>query len=367
MSSVKVSPVDAVEDHDAHAALQADEEVVLAALVVVEAADHAALRPREIRLPDRRRQSAAAGELAEPAALVLVPAEREELDDHLLAPVCSISRPTSARSAQCLPPSCHQPSTRRTRSSPRAAYSRLTSVISSSPRLGRLERVDDVADARRVAVEAHDRVVRRRLVVAEVDHARLLDDVRHPALLVVGDDTEADRVGDLLHEHERAVLPGGDRLRLGVLEDVVAEADDQLLAAREVAGHPDHLRDPARLDLHLVAQVEIEEQLVAGARPQPPVAEQVDEVARVLPAGHEQHLVDTGPLEQLERVVDHRPAADGQQVLVGDARQLLEPRRRPACADQPLHAGADATAGPPGSRGCFYVCQEAVAPASRTR
>ena len=73
------------------------------------------------------------------------------------------------------------------------------------------------------------------------------------------------------------------------------------------------------------------------------VAEQVDEVARVLLAGDEQHLAHADPLQQLQRVVDHRPAADRQQVLVRDARQLLEPRRRPACADEALHARADAT------------------------
>ena len=73
------------------------------------------------------------------------------------------------------------------------------------------------------------------------------------------------------------------------------------------------------------------------------VAEQVDELARVLLPGDEQHLADAGALQQLQRVVDHRPAADRQQVLVRDARQLLEPRRGAACADQSFHA-ADATA-----------------------
>ena len=48
-----------------------------------------------------------------------------------------------------------------------------------------------------------------------------------------------------------------------VLEDVVAEADDELVAGGEVARHADHLRDPAGLDLHLVGQVEVEERLVA--------------------------------------------------------------------------------------------------------
>ena len=57
--------------------------------------------------------------------------------------------------------------------------------------------------------------------------------------------------------HER------DRVGVAVLEDVVAEADDELLAAGEVARHADDLRDPAGLDLHLVGEVEVEEQLVA--------------------------------------------------------------------------------------------------------
>ncbi len=107
----------------------------------------------------------------------------------------------------------------------------------------------------------------------------------------------------------------------------------------EVARHPDDLGDPAGLDLHLVGEIEVEERLVGRAGPDAPVAEQVDEVARVLLAGHEQHLADPEPLQELERVVDHRPAADRQQVLVRDARQLLETRRLAAGADQTLHDG----------------------------
>ena len=45
---------------------------------------------------------------------------------------------------------------------------------------------------------------------------------------------------------------------------------------------PDDLRDPARLDLHLVGEVELEERLVRGPRTNAAVAEQVDEVAGVL-------------------------------------------------------------------------------------
>src|SRR3954453_11126741 len=127
----------AVEDHDPHHSLQAEEEIVLPALVEVQGADRARPGLREVRLPDRLRQVARARELREPAALVLVPRERKTLnafDHYVFAPVSSIRRPMSARSAQCLPPSCHQPSTRRTARSPRCAYTRLTSVISSSPR-----------------------------------------------------------------------------------------------------------------------------------------------------------------------------------------------------------------------------------------
>ena len=111
----------------------------------------------------------------------------------------------------------------------------------------------------------------------------------------------------------------------------------------EVARHADDLRDPARLDLHLVGEVEVEELLVADARAHVAVPEQVDELARVLLPGDEQHLAHTRPLQQLQRVVDHRPAADRQQMLVRDARQLLEARRGAAGGDQSLHA-ADAIA-----------------------
>jgi len=54
----------------------------------------------------------------------------------------------------------------------------------------RLERVDDLEDVGRKAVEPDDRVARRRRVVALVDDAGLLDDVRDAARLVVGDDPE---------------------------------------------------------------------------------------------------------------------------------------------------------------------------------
>ena len=73
----------AIENDHAHHPRQTHEEIVLTALVVVQAADHAALRPGEVGLPDRLRQRSLASELGEPAALVLVARQREALDFHV--------------------------------------------------------------------------------------------------------------------------------------------------------------------------------------------------------------------------------------------------------------------------------------------
>src|SRR5581483_7465316 len=109
--------------------------------------------------------------------------------------------------------------------------------------------------------------------------------------------------------------------------------------------HADDLRDAAGLGLHLVGEVDVEEDIVAAARRHVAAAEQVDELARVLLARHDQDLLHADALQQLQGVVDHRPAADRQQVLVRDARELGEPRRVATGCDQAFHA-ADATAVP---------------------
>ena len=67
----------AVEDDHSHRPLEADEEVVLTPLVVVEAANHATARMGEVHLPNRFRERARAGELAEPASVVAMPLERD--------------------------------------------------------------------------------------------------------------------------------------------------------------------------------------------------------------------------------------------------------------------------------------------------
>ena len=67
----------AVEDDDPGRPLQAGEEVVLAAEVVVEPANHARPRERDVRLPGGPRQRALTPQLAEPAPLVLDATQRD--------------------------------------------------------------------------------------------------------------------------------------------------------------------------------------------------------------------------------------------------------------------------------------------------
>src|SRR5205085_11323180 len=85
--------------------------------------------------------------------------------------------------------------------------------------------------------------------------------------------------------------------------------------------------------------IEIEQELAAAAFLDAAVPEQVDELTRMLLPGHEQHLADSEPLEQLEGVVDHRPASNRQQTLVCDACELGEPGCGPARATEAFHRG----------------------------
>ena len=85
---------------------------------------------------------------------------------------------------------------------------------------------------------------------------------------------------------------------------------------------------PERAALVAVRQVEPEV---------PPVAEQLDDVADALAADDDHHLADAHRRERLDRVVDHRPVVDRQQVLVGDDREREQPRRGPAGKDDALH------------------------------
>ena len=86
--------------------------------------------------------------------------------------------------------------------------------------------------------------------------------------------------------------------------------------------------DPERAVLIAVGQVETE--LIA-------VTEELDDVADALAADDDHHLADPHPGEGLDRVVDHRPVVDRQEVLVRHDREREQPRRGPAGEDDALH------------------------------
>ena len=69
-----------------------------------------------------------------------------------------------------------------------------------------------------------------------------------------------------------------------------------------------------------------------------PVGEQLDDIADALPADDDHDLADAHARQRLERVVDHRPVIDRQEVLVGDDGQGKEPGRRSAGEDDAFHA-----------------------------
>jgi hypothetical protein len=69
------------------------------------------------------------------------------------------------------------------------------------------------------------------------------------------------------------------------------------------------------------------------------VGQQLHDVADALATDDDHHLTDPHPGQCLDRVVDHRPVVDRQQVLVGDDRQRVEAGRRPAGKNDAFHRG----------------------------
>ena len=109
-----------------------------------------------------------------------------------------------------------------------------------------------------------------------------------------------------------------DRGHQRLLDHVVGEHYDDAPAAPEPLREPERLGDAARLVLVRVKEP-VDPVLV-------PVAEQPEELAGVRPAGDEHQLRDVGLDERFDRPVHHRPVVDGQQVLVRDPRERVQPR-----------------------------------------
>jgi hypothetical protein len=75
----------------------------------------------------------------------------------------------------------------------------------------------------------------------------------------------------------------------------------------------------------------------APASKAPAVAEELHDVADALAAEDDHHLPDAHAGQRVERVVDHRPVVDRQQVLVGHDGQREQPGRGAAGEDKALH------------------------------
>jgi hypothetical protein len=124
----------------------------------------------------------------------------------------------------------------------------------------------------------------------------------------------------------------GERLDVrpdAVLDDVVAEHDDDAVVVGEMLGQAERLGDAALAFLVGVVELLEAERL--------PVAEQAEELARVLAARDDHDVVEPGVDERLDRVVDHRLVVDGQQVLVRDGRERAEARAQSAGQDDAFH------------------------------
>ena len=192
---------------------------------------------------------------------------------------------------------------------------------------GRQEEVDDPEGIRPEEVHADRDEVALGVV-------RLLLEADHPAVGVELGHAEALRVRDLVEQRagpERAALElGGDAVERLAAQDVVAEDAAERVVADEVAGQPDGVGDAQRARLVAVGQVDAEGRAVR---------QQLDDVAHALATDDDHDLADAHPGERLDRVVDHRPVVDRQQVLVGDDRERVEPGRGAAGEDDALHRG----------------------------
>ncbi len=138
----------------------------------------------------------------------------------------------------------------------------------------------------------------------------------------VSDDARPDPLlGEVLH--------GGPE---GALDDVVPEHDEHRVAPHEPLGEAQRLGDAPGPVLVGVAEP-VDAVLVA-------VAEEAQEFSGVGAPGDDHHLVDPGQDQRLDGVADHGAVVDGQEVLVGDPGERVQPRPAPSRQDDALHDGA---------------------------
>ena len=132
--------------------------------------------------------------------------------------------------------------------------------------------------------------------------------------------------------------PGGIAEALGLAERFVDGGPVLVMLAdnvmeRSIRPMVDAFRaDPTGLVLVGVGQP-VDAELV-------PVAQQAQELTGVDAAGDQHDLVDTGRDQGLDGPGDHRPVVDGQQVLVGDAGERVQPGAGAPGQEHALHCPA---------------------------
>jgi hypothetical protein len=108
-------------------------------------------------------------------------------------------------------------------------------------------------------------------------------------------------------------------------QDIVTEDHANLIAFRKVFRQAESIRNAAFPFLIGVVQM-LQAEFLA-------VAEQPQKVSGVPPTRDDEDLLNPGTHKCPERIVDHRGFVDGQQVLVRDFGQRIEPRTCPPCQD----------------------------------
>src|SRR6202049_737280 len=99
------------------------------------------------------------------------------------------------------------------------------------------------------------------------------------------------------------------------LEYIVPQKHDGPVATDEFLGEAERLGYASRFVLVRVEEAIYPELL--------PIAEQAKELARVVAPGDEHHLRHAALDECLDRVADHRPVIDRQEVLVRDSGERV--------------------------------------------
>jgi hypothetical protein len=72
----------------------------------------------------------------------------------------------------------------------------------------------------------------------------------------------------------------------------------------------------------------------------PPVLQEPQEIARVVPARNDHDIRDSGLYQARDRIVDHRPIKDWQQMLVGDPGHRHQTASETSGQYDPLHASS---------------------------